>query len=70
MYVGHSYGSLPVHARLQGLSPESRLVVIDGFAPDTGDSGIGRIPVIGTGDALWPLENPVACAALLAALAP
>lgn len=37
VHVGHSYGSLPAH--LRGQSPQSRaLVVIDGFAPDHGDS--------------------------------
>jgi RimJ/RimL family protein N-acetyltransferase len=44
VFVGHSYGSLPAHMRLRGLSPESRLVVIDGFVPDDGDSAQGLRP--------------------------
>jgi hypothetical protein len=44
VFVGHSYGSLPAHMRLRGLSPESRLVVIDGSCPTTATArtGCGR----------------------------
>jgi RimJ/RimL family protein N-acetyltransferase len=41
--VGHSYGSLPA-CGLGGLSPQSALVVIDGFVPDNGDSAHGLRP--------------------------
>jgi hypothetical protein len=58
--VGHSYGSLPAHVAAHRFGA---LVVIDGFAPDSGDSAHGLKPDHATarraqGD-MWLPDNPI-----------